>query len=48
MQHQTMKAISQGKVPSDLLAEALRKGMINREFIDAVAAYLRDRGELQG
>lgn len=48
MQHETMDAISKGKVPSDLLAEALRKGMVNRDFIDDIAAYLRKRGELKG
>jgi len=48
MQHETMSAIHQGKVPEDLLGEALRNGMINREFIDKVAQYLRDRGALKG
>jgi formate hydrogenlyase subunit 6/NADH:ubiquinone oxidoreductase subunit I len=48
MQNETMKAIAQGKVPADLLVEALRKGMINRDFIDDVAEYLRNRGELKG
>jgi hypothetical protein len=48
MQHETMKAISQRKIPSDLLVEALRSGMINRDFIDDVAEYLRKRGELKG
>jgi hypothetical protein len=48
MQNETMKAISMGKVPADLLVEALRAGMINRDFIDDVADYLRNRGELKG
>ena len=48
MQNETMKAISQGKIPADLLMEALRSGMINRDFIDDVAEYLRKRGELKG
>ncbi len=48
MQKETMDAISQGKVPEDLLVEALRNGMINREFIDEVAQFLRDRGALKG
>jgi len=48
MQRQTMEAISLGKVPQDLLVDALRHGMINREFIDRVAQYLRDRGALKG
>ena len=48
MQHETMKAISLGKIPPDILVEALRNGMINRDFIDDVAEYLRNRGELRG
>lgn len=48
MQQETMKAISQGKVPQHLLTEALRRGMINRDFIDEVAHYLRDKGALKG
>jgi formate hydrogenlyase subunit 6/NADH:ubiquinone oxidoreductase subunit I len=44
MQNETMKAISLGKVPDSLLVEALRHGMINREFIDDVARHLRNRG----
>jgi len=48
MQHETMKAISQGKVPKDLLVNALRSGMINREFIDDVAKHLRNKGEFKG
>ena len=48
MQNETMKAISLGKIPPDILVEALRSGMINRDFIDDVAEYLRSRGELKG
>jgi hypothetical protein len=48
MQEDTMKAISQGKVPDALLVEALRLGMINRDFIDTIAGYLRNRGALKG
>lgn len=48
MQQETLQAISQGKVPENLLVEALRHGMINREFIDEIAAYLRNRGGLTG
>jgi len=48
MQKDTMNAIFQGKVPDSLLVDALRRGMINREFIDNVARYLRDRGVLKG
>jgi len=48
MQNETMKAVSLGKVPDALLVEALRNGMINRDFIDGIAEYLRDRGELKG
>ena len=48
MQNETMKAISLGKVPEDLLVDALRRGMINREFIDDVAEYLRNKGGLKG
>jgi hypothetical protein len=48
MQKDTMNAIIHGKVPDALLVEALRRGMINREFIDEVAGYLRKRGALQG
>jgi hypothetical protein len=48
MQKETMVAISRGKVPDALLREALRRGMINRDFIDDVARYLRSRGELTG
>jgi hypothetical protein len=48
MQNETMKAISQGKVPEGLLVEALRGGMINRDFIDDVAKHLRSRGEFKG
>jgi formate hydrogenlyase subunit 6/NADH:ubiquinone oxidoreductase subunit I len=48
MQHETMKAIFQGKVPEDLLVEALQRGMINREFIDDIAEHLRKRGALKG
>jgi polyferredoxin len=47
MQNETMKAISLGKVPDSLLVEALRYGMINREFIDDVAQHLRNRGALK-
>jgi hypothetical protein len=48
MQQDTMKAIYQDKVPESLLVEALRSGMVNREFIDSVARYLRNRGTLKG
>jgi hypothetical protein len=48
MQYETMRAISLGKVPADILVEALRNGMINRDFIDDVAKYLRGGGELKG
>ena len=48
MQQETMNAISLGKVPQDLLVDALRRGMINRDFIDPIAQYLRDRGALKG
>ena len=48
MQKETMQAISLGKVPDSCLAEALRQGMINREFIDRVARHLRDKGVFQG
>jgi len=47
MQHQTMNAISVGKVPDDVLVETLRRGMINREFVDSVARFLRNRGVLK-
>jgi hypothetical protein len=47
MQQDTMKAIFLGKVPEGLLVEALRRGMINREFIDDVARYLRSREALK-
>jgi len=48
MQKETMNAIAQGKVPRKLLVEALQNGMINRDFIDAVAGYLRNKGSLKG
>ncbi len=48
MQQQTMKAIALGRVPNDVLVEALQRGMINREFIDAAARFLRNRGGLKG
>ncbi len=48
MQQDTMAAIFQGKVPEILLVEALRSGMVNREFIDDVARHLRSRGGLRG
>jgi formate hydrogenlyase subunit 6/NADH:ubiquinone oxidoreductase subunit I len=48
MQIETMNAISLGKVPADLLVDALRRGMINRDFIDQVAQHLRDGGTLKG
>jgi len=48
MQNETMKAISLGRVPEDLLVDALRRGMINREFIDVVAEHLRNKGGLKG
>jgi len=48
MQKQTMDAIALGRVPPDLLVDALRRGMINREFIDRVAQHLREKGTLQG
>jgi hypothetical protein len=48
MQQETISAISQGKVPPDLLVDALRRGMINRDFIDTVARFLRNRGAFKG
>lgn len=48
MQHETMEAVSMGRVPADVLVEALRNGMINRDFIDDVAKYLRGAGGLKG
>jgi hypothetical protein len=48
MQKQTMDAITIGRVPRDLLVDALRRGMINREFIDRVAQHLREKGALKG
>jgi hypothetical protein len=48
MQQETMKAIGNGKVPPELLTEALRRGMINRDFIGDVAQYLREKGALKG
>jgi hypothetical protein len=48
MQKQTMDAITLGRVPPDLLVDALRRGMINREFIDRVAQHLREKGTLKG
>jgi hypothetical protein len=48
MQHETMRAISAGKVPENLLVEALRGGMINRDFINDVAEHLRNTGGFKG
>jgi Na+-translocating ferredoxin:NAD+ oxidoreductase RnfC subunit len=48
MQQETMNAIFQGKVTEEILADALRRGMINREFIDTVARHLRNRRALKG
>ncbi len=48
MQQETMKAVSMGRVPADVLVQALRDGMINRDFIDDVAEYLRGAGGLKG
>jgi hypothetical protein len=48
MQQDTMNAIYMEKVPAYLLVEALRNGMIGREFIDDVAKYLRRREALKG
>jgi hypothetical protein len=48
MQKETMTAVFQGRVPENHLIEALRRGMVNREFIDDVARYLRSRGGLKG
>ncbi len=48
MQKDTVNAVFQGKVPDTLLVDALRRGMVNREFIDTIARYLRDRGVLKG
>jgi hypothetical protein len=48
MQQQTMEAILSGKVSDSLLVDALRRGMINRDFIDAAARHLRRRGGLKG
>jgi hypothetical protein len=48
MQQQTMDAISLGRVPLELLTDAMRRGMISREFIDPVAKYLRKNGALKG
>jgi formate hydrogenlyase subunit 6/NADH:ubiquinone oxidoreductase subunit I len=44
MQEETMKAISLGKVPDALLVAALRRGMINRDFIDSVAGIFAKGG----
>jgi len=41
MQEQTMNAVFLGRIPRNILVGALRRGMINREFIDAVAQHLR-------
>ena len=46
MQIDTMDAVSRGQVPDRLLVDALRRGMINREFIDEVARHLRETGVL--
>jgi hypothetical protein len=48
MQQDTVNAIFQGKVPDDILVQALRNGMVNREFIDDVARFLRNSGGLKG
>ncbi len=48
MQKDTMDAIDLGRVPDGLLVEALRRGMVNREFIDRVARHLRNKGALKG
>jgi formate hydrogenlyase subunit 6/NADH:ubiquinone oxidoreductase subunit I len=48
MQKETMDAIAQEKVPQKLLVDALKEGMINRDFIDRVAQYLRNKGSIKG
>jgi hypothetical protein len=48
MQRDTMDAIADGKIPDSLLQEAMRRGMVNREFIDSVARHLRHRRLLKG
>jgi len=47
MQKDTMDAMSRGRIPDRLLVDALRSGMINRDFIDDVARHLRARGVLK-
>jgi hypothetical protein len=39
--------MSRGRIPDRLLVDALRSGMINRDFIDDVARHLRARGVLK-
>jgi formate hydrogenlyase subunit 6/NADH:ubiquinone oxidoreductase subunit I len=48
MQKDTMNAVAQGKVLDEVLVEALQRGMVNRDFIDDVAEYLRKKGLLKG
>ncbi|MBC8181861.1 hypothetical protein H8E88_12145 [candidate division KSB1 bacterium] len=40
MQLQTMKALKQGKIPKRMIQNAFEKGLINKDFIDDVAAFL--------
>jgi formate hydrogenlyase subunit 6/NADH:ubiquinone oxidoreductase subunit I len=48
MQQETLNAIFQGKVSQEILVDALRRGMINQEFVDSVAQHLRNRRALKG
>ncbi len=41
MQIQTMKALRQGKIPKRMLQQAFDNGLINRDFIDEVAEFLK-------
>jgi len=40
MQILTMKALRKGKIPKRMVQDAFDRGLINRDFIDEVAAYL--------
>lgn len=42
MQKITMKAIGKGLVPRRVLVNALREGLVNRDFIDTVASAVPD------
>ena len=41
MQQITMKALRKGKIPRRMVQDAYEKGLINRDFIDEVAAFLK-------